>query len=57
MFLGEGLVAEHEEFTGVENWITRIAARARPTKELSISVLFLEQSSSIEYEKEERAEA
>lgn len=43
MFLiGEGLVAEHEEFTGVENWVTRIAARARPTKELSISVLFLE---------------
>ena len=40
-FLGDGLVAEHEEFTGVENRRTRIAARASPKKDLSISVLFL----------------
>jgi hypothetical protein len=37
---GKDVVAENDEFIGVENWRMRIAARARPKKEVSISLYF-----------------
>jgi len=40
---GKDVVAENDEFIGVENWRMRIAARARPKKEVPISLYFANQ--------------